>query len=212
MARKGQGIEILTGWQAELGSEDFLRELVQRTVQQVLEAEMTSFLGAESYQRNAERRGWRNGFKPRTLKTRVGALELMVPKDRDGQFQTELFERYQRSEKAFVAALLQMYVEGVSTRKVTEITEALCGLEVSKSQVSALTAKLDAEVAEWRMRRLLDPAEEGQRPAARLAQPGRPRRRARGRLGRGRRRGLEQGAEEDEDRTGDGLRRRRPRT
>ena len=154
MARKGKSNEILTGWQAELSGEDFLRELVQRTVQQVLEAEMTSFLGAESYQRNDARRGWRNGFKPRTLKTRVGALELMVPKDRDGQFQTELFERYQRSEKAFVAALLQMYVEGVSTRKVTEITEALCGLEVSKSQVSALTAKLDAEIQEWRIRRL----------------------------------------------------------
>ena len=156
MAHKGQGIEILSGWQEGLGGEDFIRELVQRTVQQVLEAEMTSFLGAESYQRNDVRRGWRNGFKPRTLKTRVGELELMVPKDRDGQFQTELFERYQRSEKAFVAALLQMYIEGVSTRKVTAITEALCGLEVSKSQVSALTQKLDAEVAEWRMRPLSD--------------------------------------------------------
>jgi putative transposase len=156
MARKEQGIGIVSGWQEGLGGEDFLRELVQRTVQQVLEAEMTSFLGAESYQRNDVRRGWRNGFKPRTLKTRVGELELMVPKDRDGQFQTELFERYQRSEKAFVAALLQMYIEGVSTRKVTAITEALCGLEVSKSQVSALTQKLDAEVAEWRMRALSD--------------------------------------------------------
>jgi len=156
MARKEQGIGIVSGWQEGLGGEDFLRELVQRTVQQVLEAEMTSFLGAESYQRNDVRRGWRNGFKPRTLKTRVGELELMVPKDRDGQFQTELFERYQRSEKAFVAALLQMYIEGVSTRKVTAITEALCGLEVSKSQVSALTQKLDAEVAEWRMRPLSD--------------------------------------------------------
>jgi transposase-like protein len=137
-------------------------------VQQALEAEMSSFIGAESYQRNEVRRGWRNGYKPRTLKTRVGELELMVPKDRDGQFQTELFERYQRSEKAFVLALLQMYVEGVSTRKVSAITEALstprtrtcpwgprlCGLEVSKSQVSSLTQKLDAEVAEWRMRRL----------------------------------------------------------
>jgi transposase-like protein len=138
MAHKGQG------------GEDFIRELVQRTVQQVLEAEMTSFLGAETYQRNDARRGWRNGFKPRTLKTRVGELELMVPKDCDGQFQTELFGRYQRSEKAFVVALLQMYVQGVSMRKVTAITEALCGLEVSKSQVSALTAKLDAEIAAWR--------------------------------------------------------------
>ena len=154
MARKEQGIGIVSGWQDGLGGEDFLRDLVQRTVQQVLEAEMTSFLGAETYQRNDVRRGWRNGYKPRTLKTRVGELELMVPKDRDGQFQTELFERYQRSEKALVLALLQMYVEGVSTRKVSAITEALCGLEVSKSQVSALTQKLDAEVAEWRMRPL----------------------------------------------------------
>jgi transposase-like protein len=154
MARKGQSIEILAGWQGGIGGEDFVRQLVERTVQQVLEAEMTSFLGAETYERSGERRGWRNGFKPRTLKTRVGELELMVPKDRNGEFQTELFERYQRSEKAFVAALLQMYVEGVSTRKVTAITEALCGLEVSKSQVSALTAKLDAEIAEWRTRPL----------------------------------------------------------
>ena len=156
MARKGQGIEIVSGWQAGLGGEDFLRGLVERVVQQVLEAEMTSFLGAETYQRTGERSGWRNGYKPRTLKTRVGGLELRVPKDRDGQFQTELFERYQRSEKAFVLALLQMYVEGVSTRKVSAITEALCGLEVSKSQVSALTAKLDAEVAEWRSRLLTE--------------------------------------------------------
>ena len=156
MARKGQVIENLAGWQEGLGGEDFLRDLVQRTVQQVLEAEMTSFLGAESYQRNDVRRGWRNGYKPRTLKTRVGELELMVPKDRDGQFQTELFERYQRSEKALVLALLQMYIEGVSTRKVSAITEALCGLEVSKSQVSALSSKLDAEINEWRTRLLTE--------------------------------------------------------
>jgi len=156
MARKGQSTDVSMGWQAGFGDEDFLRGLVQRTVQQVLEAEMTSFLGAETYERNGQRRGWRNGYKPRTLKTRVGELELMVPKDRDGEFQTELFERYQRSEKAFVAAMLQMYVEGVSTRKVTEITEALCGLEVSKSQVSALTQKLDAEIDEWRTRRLTE--------------------------------------------------------
>jgi len=84
----------------------------------------------------------------------VGTLDLMVPKDRDGEFQTELFERYQRSEKALVLAMLEMYVSGVSTRKVSAITEALCGLEVSKSQVSALTAKLDGEIATWRTRPL----------------------------------------------------------
>jgi len=154
MARKGQGNGIVDGLQGGFGGEDFLRELVQRTVQQVLEAEMTSFLGAGTYERNGERRGWRNGYKPRTLKTRVGELELMVPKDREGEFQTELFERYQRSEKALVLAMLEMYVEGVSTRKVSAITEALCGLEVSKSQVSALTQKLDAEIAQWRTRPL----------------------------------------------------------
>jgi transposase-like protein len=154
MARKGEGIGIVEGWQGGWGGEDFLRGLVERVVQQVLEAEMTSFLGAGTYERNGERRGWRNGYKPRTLKSRVGGRELMVPKDRDGEFQTEMFERYQRSEKALVLAMLQMYVEGVSTRKVSAITEALCGLEVSKSQVSALTAKLDAEIAEWRMRPL----------------------------------------------------------
>jgi transposase-like protein len=156
MARKGQSIEIFSGWQEEIGSDDFLRGLLERALQQILEAEMSGFLGAENYERNPMRRGWRNGYKPRTLKTRVGKLELMVPQDREGQFQTELFERYQRSEKAFVAAMLQMYVEGVSTRKVTEITEALCGLEVSKSQVSALTQKLDAEIDEWRTRRLTE--------------------------------------------------------
>jgi transposase-like protein len=154
MARKVEGIGIVDGLQGGFGGEDFLRELVQRTVQQVLEAEMTSFLGAGTYERNGERRGWRNGSKPRMLKTRVGTIDLMVPKDREGEFQTELFERYQRSEKALVLAMLEMYLGGVSTRKVSAITDALCGLEVSKSQVSALTVKLDADLAAWRMRPL----------------------------------------------------------
>ena len=154
MARKVHGTEIVGDWQAGLGSEDFLRGLVERVVQQVLEAEMTNFLGAGVYERSGERRGWRNGYKPRTLKTRVGELELLVPKDRDGEFRTELFERYQRSEKALVLAMLEMYLEGVSTRKMRAVTEALCGLEVSKSQVSALTARLDEEIAQWRERPL----------------------------------------------------------
>ena len=154
MARKVQATKIVEDWQAGLGSEDFLRGLVERVVQQVLEAEMTNFLGAGVYERSGERRGWRNGYKPRTLKTRVGELELLVPKDRDGEFRTELFERYQRSEKALVLAMLEMYLEGVSTRKVRAVTEALCGLEVSKSQVSALTSKLDEEIAQWRERPL----------------------------------------------------------
>ena len=131
---------------------DPIKELVRYTIQQVLEEELTAFLNAEPYTRTAERRGYRNGYKPRVLKTRVGRLELMVPKDREGRFQTELFEKYQRSEKALVLAIVEMYVQGVSTRKVKKITEELCGLEISKSQVSALAKGLDAEIARWRGR------------------------------------------------------------
>lgn len=120
----------------------------------MLEEEMTAHLGAGPYERTAGRRGHRNGYKPRTLKTRVGTLELMVPKDREGRFRTELFERYQRSEKALVLALVEMYLQGVSTRKVKRITQELCGVDVSRSQVSSLTAGLQAEVDAWRSRPL----------------------------------------------------------
>ncbi len=98
--------------------------------------------------------GHRNGHKPRTLRTRVGTLNLSVPQDREGTFSTRLFARYQRNEKALCLALMQMYVEGVSTRKVTEITEALCGTSFSKSLVSSLAGRLDAELEGWRSRKL----------------------------------------------------------
>jgi len=133
---------------------DPLKALLRHTIQQVLEEELTSFLNAEPYTRTEERRGYRNGYKPRTLKTRVGRLELMVPKDREGRFQTELFEKYQRNEKALVLAIIEMYIQGVSTRKVKKITEELCGLEISKSQVSTLAKGLDKEVQKWRTRPL----------------------------------------------------------
>ena len=125
---------------------DFLCLIVERVIQTVLEAEMTAHLHAERYERNAERRGYRNGYKPRQLNTRVGTLTLQVPQDRGGTFSTQLFARYQRSEKALVLALMAMYVEGVSTRKVREITEALCGTRFSKSLVSELAEQLDAEL------------------------------------------------------------------
>jgi transposase-like protein len=97
---------------------DFLRPLVQAVLQELMEAEMTAALGAEKGERSAARLGYRSGYYDRTLITRVGKLELRVPQDRYGRFSTELFERYQRSEKALVAALAEMYVQGVSTRKV----------------------------------------------------------------------------------------------
>ena len=135
---------------------DFLRLLVERVVQAVLEAEMTAHLHAEPYERNADRRGYRNGYKPRSLNTRVGTLTLQVPQDRDGTFSTQLFARYQRSEKALVLALMEMYVEGVSTRKVRDITEVLCGTSFSKSLVSELAGLLDAELDAWRTRPLTE--------------------------------------------------------
>ena len=102
--------------------DDSMRQLIRQLMQEVLEAEMTQALGAEPGERTEARSGYRAGYYPRTLITRVGKLELRVPRDREGRFSTELFERYQRSEKALVSALTEMYVQGVSTRKVKAIT------------------------------------------------------------------------------------------
>jgi len=132
----------------------FLREVVQRVVQEMLEAEMTEHIGAAPYERTDARKGQRNGHKPRTLRTRVGTLNLLVPQDREGSFSTRLFSRYQRNEKALCLALMEMYIEGVSTRKVKDITEELCGTSFSKSLVSSLAGSLDAELRAWRERRL----------------------------------------------------------
>src|SRR5215210_269179 len=132
----------------------FLRGIVERVLQEMLEAEMTQHIGAAPYERSAARAGHRNGHKMRALRTRVGTLNLSVPQDREGTFSTRLFSRYQRNEKALVLALMEMYVEGVSTRKVKDITEELCGTSFSKSTVSHLATGLDAELRAWRARPL----------------------------------------------------------
>jgi putative transposase len=136
---------------------DLLKELLREAMQTVLEAEMTDCLGASPGERTPERLGYRAGFYPRTLVTRVGALELKVPRDRDGRFSTELFERYQRSEKALVSALAEMYVQGVSTRKVKAITEELCGHGFSASTVSTINQRLDESLAQFAERPLDEP-------------------------------------------------------
>jgi putative transposase len=151
----GHGTGLTAVAQAALTDDpDFLREIVERTLQALLETEMTAHLGAERYERSAGRQGQRNGYKPRTLHTRVGPLTLLVPQDRESTFSTQLFARYQRNEKALVLALMEMYLEGVSTRKVSEITETLCGTSFSKSLVSHLAGELDTELAAWRARPL----------------------------------------------------------
>jgi putative transposase len=139
------------------GNPDGLREIVRTVLQEVLEVEMTDALGAAKSERTAARLGYRAGYHGRTLITRVGKLELRVPQDRDGRFSTELFERYQRSEQALVATLAEMYVQGVSTRKVKAITEELCGHAFSASAISAINQRLDESLAAFAQRRLEEP-------------------------------------------------------
>jgi putative transposase len=120
----------------------------------VLEAEMTEALPADKHERTSARVGYRSGYYVRTLLTRVGALELRVPQDRDGRFSTEIFERYQRSEKALACTLAELYV---STREVKAITEQLCGHSVSAATVSRLREELGAQLAQFAERPLDEP-------------------------------------------------------
>ena len=136
------------------GNADFLKPLVQQIVQDVLESEMDDLLQATKHERAEGRTGYRSGHYGRGLVTRVGKIELQVPQDRQGRFSTKVFERYQRSEKAFVTTLSEMYIQGVSTRKVTKITEQLCGHEVSASTISTLNRKLDAQLHQFASRPL----------------------------------------------------------
>src|SRR6516165_3822404 len=138
------------------GDEELLRALLRTALQEVLEVEMAEALGAEKGERTSSRLGYRSGYYGRTLVTRIGKLELRVPQDRAGRFSTELFERYQRSERALVAALAEMYVQGVSTRKVKKITEELCGHSFSASSISAINQRLDEALAQFAGRRLAE--------------------------------------------------------
>jgi transposase-like protein len=154
MAKDHRRLDAELAQEVLLDDPDFLRQIVEGVLQKMLEAEMTEHVGAAPHERTDARKGHRNGYKPRTLRSRVGTLNLLVPQDREGTFSTRLFCRYQRNEKALVLALMEMYVEGVSTRKVKDITEELCGTSFSKSLVSSLAGSLDVELRAWRNRRL----------------------------------------------------------
>jgi putative transposase len=141
---------------ALLSGKEGLAKVLESALNQVLEAQMTEHIGAERYERTGERVDgrYRNGYRERQLYTRIGPVTLRVPQTRDGSFSTEIFERYQRSERAFVLGLMEMYVTGTSTRKVTKITEELCGVSFSKSTVSRLAAGLDEGVGAFLKREL----------------------------------------------------------
>lgn len=133
---------------------DYVREMVQKLCQNIIEEERTKHLGADSYERTATRNGYRSGYKPKQLKTRVGKLELQVPQTKGTSFYPTLFEKYQRSEKALNLALMEAYVQGVSTRRMKKITEQLCGTEFSAGTISNLSKNLDEELDKFRNRQL----------------------------------------------------------
>jgi putative transposase len=135
-------------------NDEGMKELLKQILDQILEQQRTEQINAERYERTEERRGRRNGYKTRNLTTRVGTITLRIPQIRDGVFSTDLFKRYQRSEQALVLALMEMVINGVSTRKVAAITEELCGTSFSASTVSALCKRLDPIVNGWNERHI----------------------------------------------------------
>ncbi len=146
--------ELLHGLFTKDSRDEAFSNLLEAIFNQVLLMQSSEQLGAKPYERTEDRTAYRNGFRERDLTTRIGTMTLRVPHHRNGEFSTELFERYQRSEQALVLALMEMVVNGVSTRKVKTITEELCGKKFSKSTVSALCQKLDPLVHDFRTRPL----------------------------------------------------------
>jgi transposase-like protein len=137
-----------------LDQPDFMKDLMSSMLQKILNAQFEEHIGVSKYERNEERRGYRNGAYERQLKTPVGQITLSVCRDREGTFQPHLFARYQRSEKALVLAIIEMYFKGVATRKIDAVIEELCGTAISKSQVSELTKTVEGEMQAWRSRPL----------------------------------------------------------
>lgn len=136
------------------GDDQGMSTLLKEVLDQVLEHQRTEQVEANHYERTGDRKGYRNGYKPRNLTTRVGRITLRIPQIREGTFSTELFQRYQRNEQALVLTLMEMVVNGVSTRKISRITEELCGTEFSASTVSNLCKRLDPIVKGWNERSL----------------------------------------------------------
>src|SRR4051812_4118896 len=133
---------------------DGLADALRVLLNEVMKLERAAVLGAGPYQRSEGRTGYANGFKPKTVQTRVGALTLAVPQARGVEFYPSALEKGLRSERALKLAVAEMYVQGVSTRKVAAVTEKLRGLEVTTAQVSRAAAALDEELQEWRNRPL----------------------------------------------------------
>ena len=133
---------------------DGLAEAVTVLMNSAMVSERSGYLCAAPYERSAHRLGYANGFKDKTVKTRLGELSLKVPQTRDSEFYPQSLEKGLRSERALLLSIAEMYVQGVSTRRVKKIVEALCGMDVSSSQVSRAAAELDELLEAWRTREL----------------------------------------------------------
>ena len=136
---------------------DFLRDGMRVLAQELMEIELEQHLGAARHERTPERSGYRNGTRERSWDTRVGTIELQVPRVRDGSFFPSLLEPRRRAERALVGVVQEAYVQGVSTRRVDDLVQALGMQGISKSQVSRLCAELDTEVERFRTRKLVGP-------------------------------------------------------
>lgn len=147
--------DFFTGLFSESKDEAF-GKLMEALLNQVLLAESKEQLGAENYERSSSRTDYRNGFRTRPLTTRVGKIELKLPRHRNVPFKTSLFEEYQRNEQALICTMMEMVVQGVSTRNVRKVTEELCGESFSKSTVSEICKELDIPVKQFKERLLPD--------------------------------------------------------
>jgi len=136
--------------------DEVIKSIVILVLNEYMEKERTDYLNVEAYERSEDRHDSRNGYYLRELMMNIGNVNLRVPRTRSGEFATAVFEKYQRSEQGFLLSLVEMVVNGVSTRKVTNIVEQLCGENVSKSFVSSLSEKLEPEVKAWAERSLDD--------------------------------------------------------
>jgi transposase-like protein len=145
----GDAVELL-----KTNGFDGLAEAVTVLLNSAMVAERSEYLGAAPYERSAERTGYANGYKDKALKTRLGTLALKVPQSRDGEFYPQSLERGLRSERALLLAIAEMYVQGVSTRRVKKIVEELCGTDISSTQVSRAAGELDRLLEAWRCREL----------------------------------------------------------
>ena len=142
-------LQILSG-----NREDSFKMLVERILNAVMLVESEEQLGASMHERTEDRRDYRNGTRERILNTRIGSLTLEVPRHRNQPFHTMVFENYQRSEASLIATMVQMVIAGVSTRKVSKVVETLCGTSYSKSTISELCKRLDAEITAFKTRPL----------------------------------------------------------